>query len=82
MFTKFRLSNHNLMIEKGRHRNVDESLRFCPFCPNTVEDEIHFLLQCKCTCYVAHRDVLFKTVVEEIKVPNFIYAETLEQFKF
>ena len=81
MFTKFRLSNHNLMIEKGRHRNIDKSLRFCPFCPNIVEDEIHFLIKCKCTCYSAARDVLFKTVVEENKVPNFIYLETREQFK-
>ena len=79
MFTKFRLSNHNLMIEKGRHRNIDKSLRFCPFCPNIVEDEIHFLIKCKCTCYSAARDVLFKTVVEENKVPNFIYLETREQ---
>ena len=30
-FTKFRLSNHSLMIEKGRHQNVDKDQRFCPF---------------------------------------------------
>ena len=37
--TKFRLSNHTLMIEKGRHQNIDKNLRFCPFCPNHIEDE-------------------------------------------
>ena len=28
--TKFRLSNHNLMIEKGRHNNTERNNRFCP----------------------------------------------------
>ena len=44
--SKFRLSNHKLMIEKGRHRNLDKTMRICPFC-SAVEDEIHFLLKCK-----------------------------------
>ena len=44
--TKLRLSNHMLMIEKGRHQNLDRNLRFCPFCPNVIEDEMHFLLKC------------------------------------
>ena len=44
--TKFRLSDHNLMIEKGRHNGVKAHLRFCPFCENEVESEIHFLLDC------------------------------------
>ena len=42
--TKFRLSNHVLMIEKGRHKKIDRTLRYCPFCPGVVEDEKHFLL--------------------------------------
>ena len=41
--TKLRLSNHLLMIEKGRHLNIDKNLRFCPFCPGIVEDEKHFI---------------------------------------
>lgn len=45
--TKIRLSNHSLMIEKGRHQKLDRNHRFCPFCPDVVEDEIHFLLKCK-----------------------------------
>ena len=43
---KFRLSNHKLMIEVGRHQKIDAEQRFCPFCPNAVEDEFHFLLYC------------------------------------
>ena len=45
-FTRFRLSDHNLEIEKGRHRGVVAGERFCPFCKDKVEDEIHFLLKC------------------------------------
>ena len=52
-FTKFRLSNHNLMIEKGRHQNIPSNLRHCPHCPGTIEDKCHFLLNCK--SYSTHR---------------------------
>ena len=45
--TKLRLSNHTLMIEKGRHLKLDRNLRYCPFCSNEVEDEIHFMITCK-----------------------------------
>ena len=45
--TKLRLSNHKLIIEKGRHSNVNRDFRFCPFCPYKVENEKHFLLECE-----------------------------------
>lgn len=45
--TKLRLSNHQLMIEKGRHLGIESKFRFCSFCPNHVEDEKHFLMECK-----------------------------------
>ena len=44
--TKFRLSNHNLMIEKGRYENMQLCDRSCPFCPDQIEDEFHFLVKC------------------------------------
>ena len=44
--TKLRISDHNLMIEKGRHKGVHKNLRFCSFCQGTVEDELHFLINC------------------------------------
>ena len=44
--TRFRLSNHKLMIEVGRHSGIPKEQRYCPFCPNMVETEIHFLLDC------------------------------------
>ena len=46
--SRIRLSNHELIIEKDRHRNVDIRLKNCPFCPmGILEDEYHFLLHCK-----------------------------------
>ena len=43
---KLRLFNHPLLIETGRHSKIECQLRFCPFCPMIIEDEIHFLVQC------------------------------------
>ena len=50
--TKLRLSNHKLMIEKGRHSSIHRDFRFCPFCPNKVESEKHFLLECQTYKYL------------------------------
>ena len=44
--SKLRLSNHCLLIESGRHLKLDQNLRVCQFCPNEIEDEMHFLLFC------------------------------------
>ena len=46
--SKLRLSNHVLMIEKGRQYGIEPGNRLCPLCLNgNVEDEFHFLLKCK-----------------------------------
>ena len=35
------------MIEEGRFRGIERSLRICPLCPkNIIENEYHFLLVC------------------------------------
>ena len=70
--TKFRLSNHNLMIEKERHRNMDRSLRVCPFC-TTIEDEIHFLTKCKTFRYI--RSSLLHNVEQKLNIRNLKYME-------
>ena len=45
--TRFRISNHQLLIEEGTHRGIDPIDRRCKFCDtNCVENEIHFLLVC------------------------------------
>ena len=45
--TKFRLSDHDLMIKVGRYKKIPNPERFCPFCPSYVEDEIHSLINCR-----------------------------------
>ena len=77
--SKFRLSNHKLMIEVGRHQKLQKNERLCPFClPGHIEDEIHFLTQCK--LYNIIRKPLFDKSAE-IK-PNIQYYTDTEQFKF
>ena len=45
--TRFRISNHQLFIEEGRHREIDPIDRKFKFCDmKCVENEIHFLLVC------------------------------------
>ena len=79
IYTKFRLSDHSLNIEKGRHRKpkITRDQRFCPFCPTLVENEIHFITQC--TAYT-DRHELFRMIINE--VPNFEILNVEEQFKY
>jgi hypothetical protein len=45
---KFRLSNHRLPIEVGRHRNIDREYRICQLCSkNVLGDEFHALFECE-----------------------------------
>ena len=46
--SKFRIGNHKLRIETGRHTKpkIPPQQRICKTC-NIMEDEIHFLVDCK-----------------------------------
>ena len=77
--TKFRLSNHSLMIEKGRHQNLPLKLRLCPFCPHHIEDEIHFLISCK--CFTTQRNTLYETTIHGEELVNFLGKSDVEKFK-
>ena len=78
LFSKFRLSNHKLMIEKGRHLNISKELRLCPFCSDSIEDEIHFLIRCK--TYSNHRKKLFDNI--QNKVGEVGFAGMNDETKF
>ena len=46
-FTQFRISSHELAIERGRHLHLPRNNRICPNCSNNqIENEYHFLLIC------------------------------------
>ena len=67
--TKLRLSNHVLLVETGRHLKIDRNLRFCPFCPSRIEDEIHFLI--KCPTYKEIRDNLLpKNILNNTQISD------------
>jgi hypothetical protein len=45
--TKYRLSNHRLPIEVGRHNNIIRSERTCIFCTEyDIGDEYHYMFIC------------------------------------
>ena len=49
LLTKLRVSDHKLMIEEGRRMRpqVPRPNRTCHMCKDKVEDEVHFLTECK-----------------------------------
>ena len=76
--SKLRLSSHKLMIEIGRHKRIVAKERFCPFCINVVEDEIHFVTKCK--TYDTLRTPLIEACLTLKQ--NFNYYSDLEKFVF
>ena len=46
ILTKFRLSEHNFLIEIGRNIKIPRDQRLCAIC-NVLEDEFHFFFECK-----------------------------------
>ena len=46
-FTKLRVSDHILEIERGRYKNIKREERLCQHCClNKIDDEEHFLFTC------------------------------------
>ena len=76
--TKIRLSNHELMIEKGRHQGLEENQRTCPTCQNGIETEHHFLLDC--STFRTHREQLMTEIAD--LSPTFIEMDENEKFVY
>jgi len=49
--SRFRISNHDLEIELGRHNQIPREKRLCKICKDrhldVIESEIHFVLECE-----------------------------------
>ena len=76
-FSKFRLSNHRLLIEIGRHKKIEKQRRICPFCPLEIEDEVHFLTTCP--TYNTIRENLF---AELPTLSRTLYTDKFSLFKY
>ena len=47
VLTRFRLSSHELHIERGRYENIPRDERICQCCNmSQIESEYHFLFVC------------------------------------
>ena len=45
--SRIRLSDRDLIIEKGRRTSLKKDLRICKLCNEDIETEAHFMFQCK-----------------------------------
>ena len=59
-FAKLRCGVAPINIEIGRYQNVPVSQRFCPFCDNCIEDEVHILTDCD--LYMDIREELYSVI--------------------
>ena len=75
---KFRCGVAPLRLETGRYERLPESERVCPFCKDSVENEIHVLLNCP--TYSVDRNLLFEKAV--MLNTNFELLNDSEKFKF
>ena len=75
---KFRISNHKLMIESGRHQGSNRHFRPCPFCKDVVECEMHFLIDCP--RYNYQRETMLREMMNYN--PSFQYLSRKEKFVF
>ncbi len=68
MLTRFRISAHNLYIERGRYKKVERENRICNLCTcNEIEDEFHFFM--KCSLYEDLRNKYIKELVLQYDNP-------------
>ena len=83
VFTKFRISAHRLRIETGRYIKRDKNKKdpctekFCPFCIDKIESEIHFLLHCP--KYELIRALPMRQIRK--RIPGFRFYTDIEKFQ-
>ena len=53
------------MIGVGRHDGTPRMERFCPFCPQAVENELHFMFTC--SAYSHLRDRYLRPITSNIR---------------
>ena len=78
VISKVRISAHSLKIETDRYsrQHIERTLRFCTHCNDKVEDEQHFITECK--LYVDLREKFYQNI--SLKFKNF--ATLTDKSKF
>ena len=61
--TKFRISDHQLLIETGRYYKIPRSQRLCETC-KSLDDENHFFFKCKINA------IPRKVLIEKFEINN------------
>ena len=64
--TRYRLSSHNLMVERGRWSRIPRNQRVCPCDRTSIQDEQHVLCTCPKTDHLRQRHNMMYTTVEEL----------------
>ena len=71
IISRIRCYSHNLEIERGRHKDLPREERVCKICQNgSVEDELHFLIECETYDYLRDLYQMYETDLR-----NFLKAE-------
>ncbi|KAI2642407.1 hypothetical protein H4Q32_030857 [Labeo rohita] len=81
LLTKYRLSEHILSVETGRHKQSwrARELRLCSHCTESlIEDELHFLTEC--SKYKHIRDAYFKQIA--LVSPEFQQTSNTEKLSY
>ena len=68
--SRFRMSSHTLMIEKGRHMRpqIERNNRKCFHCKCKIENESHFVISC----------LLYNAEHESLRGENSLHFETID----
>ena len=68
---KFRVSDHTLAIELGRHLDIPKEERYCNLCQQgKIGNEYHFLLECN-ALVIIRRNICPKCITLIIQTGNF-----------
>lgn len=81
LLTRIRISAHPLNIETGRYSKpiIPSKERFCKFCTNEVEDELHFLFQCN-----TYNNIRIKYEIQTLnntQIEDFMNPKTCQKTK-
>ena len=62
----------------GRYQKIPHDHRFCPFCPNIIENERHFIMDCP--TYNDKRQLLFTSI--SACSPDFNTLNPINKFNY